>query len=170
MSSRLKHVWVGAFTHPFLDILTGFETGWGMPLVEPSALGWFPVVEPVLFGLLFVVSIGCFVRRTRRGLALGWALVIGWIGLVGLHHQWVIRGIERSASSVLPRGDIIARPMLGSFMTYRVVWSDDKRCAVAGYQPWKKNRQWSPTHVFERYQGSSTVDNPIGILSNPRLL
>ena len=52
MSSRLKHVWVGAFTHPFLDILTGFETGWGIPLVEPSALGWFPVIEPVLFGLL----------------------------------------------------------------------------------------------------------------------
>ena len=164
VSSRLKHVWVRAFTHPFLDILTGFETGWGIPLVEPSALGWFPVIEPVLFGLLLMISIRCLVKRTRRGLAPGLALVLGWIGLVGLHHQWVIRGIERNASSILPGGDIIARPMLGSFMTYRVVWSDDERCAIAGYQPWKKHRQWSPAHVFERFEGSSTVDDALDLL------
>ena len=64
VSSRLKHVWVGAFTHPFLDILTGFETGWGIPLVEPSALGWFPVIEPVLFGLLLMISIRCLMKRS----------------------------------------------------------------------------------------------------------
>ena len=35
---------------------------------------------------------------------------------------------------------------------------------VAGYQPWKSNRQWSPAHVFERYKGSSTVDDALDIL------
>ena len=164
INARVKHVWVGAFTHPFLDILTGFETGWGIPLVEPSALGWFPVVEPVLLCLLMTTSVWCLVKGTRRGLALGWAVVIGWIGLVGVHHQWVMMGVERNDSSGLPQGDVIARPMLGSFMTYRVIWSDDNRCAVAGYQPWKSKRRLSSVHMFERYKSSSTQNDALDIL------
>ena len=67
MSARVKHVWVGAFTHPFLDILTGFETGWGMPLVEPSALGWFPVVEPVLLDFFRRFNVDwCLEANTAR--------------------------------------------------------------------------------------------------------
>ena len=66
ISARVKHVWVGAFTPPFLDLLTGFETGWGIPLVEPSALGWCPVGEPVLLCLLMTTSVWCLVKGTRR--------------------------------------------------------------------------------------------------------
>ena len=153
VSSRLKHVWVGAFTHPFLDILTGFETGWGIPLVEPSALGWFPVIEPVLFGLLLMISIrvSCEANTTRLSTWIGTCSRLDWPGRAApsVGHQR-----HRTQCFIhTPRGDIIARLMLGSFMTYRVVWSDDERCAIAGYQPWKKHRQWSPAHVFERFEG-----------------
>ena len=42
--------------------------------------------------------------------------------------------------------------MLGSFMTYRVIWVTESQCAVAAYQPWQSKNGWSPLHVFNRFE------------------
>lgn len=146
----LQALWLGAFTHPLLDILTGFETAWGYPFFEPSSLGWFPVLEPVMLLILVLATLSSLWKRrsdfSRRGLM----VLSVWIFIVGAHHQWVRNKV--SGTNFLPSesAPISARPMLGSFLTYRVVWFTTNDCYVAGFQPFSTRNAWSGVHRLPR--------------------
>ena len=45
--------------------------------------------------------------------------------------------------------------MLGSFLTYRVVWLTANECYVAGFQPFSTTNVWSGVHRLPRVIGSA---------------
>ena len=160
-TQKLKYLWFGAFTHPLLDILTGFETSWGYPLFEPSALGWFPVMEPVSLIILLIASVGCLLGRQRR-LARAGLLGLGlWVGMIGSHHRWVfslVSDVEAPDNTV---ERVVVRPMLASFLTYRVVWMGASDCYVAGLQPLNGSFRWSGVTKLARVVASSDFPNKL---------
>ena len=151
----LLSVWVGTFTHPLLDVLTGFETAWGYPFFNPSSLGWFPVLEPVLLILLIVASLGLLYFRHWWCAPGGLALLFLWFLIVGGVHWNVSTQVKESRA--LGGERVLVRPMLASFLTYRVLWVTPERCEIAAYQPFGDQPSWSRLQGNVRVKPSSDI-------------
>ena len=149
--TKFVPLWIGAMTHPLLDILTGFETAVAYPLFEPISVGWFPVLEPIFLLLLLIGGIRTLftsaIQSARRSL-LG---ACCWIALVGVHHSWVYNQVQEDlADHIESDATLLVRPMLGSFLTYRVLWKTEAMCHMAGYQPWTDGGSVSPLVMHPR--------------------
>ena len=156
---KAHNVWVGAFTHPLLDILTGFETSWGYPIFEPSALGWFPVLEPLAL-LILLGGTARYLWTKDLQVARSSLVILGvWVGVIGSYHYWVSNAVRSESPPLKGVERVVIRPMLGSFLSYRVVWIGANQCYVAGLQPFEDTLRWSRVASFPRVVQASDFPN-----------
>lgn len=163
--AKLMPLWIGSLTHPLLDILTGFETAWAYPLLEPMSVGWFPVLEPIFLSVLLIGAGSTLVRSSIRSARIWLLVALCWIAAVGGYHQWVHRSVLKDLSSRLEASpNLLIRPMLGSFLTYRVLWKTDDVCHIAAYQPWNRGGLYSSIMSHPRVTSLSDASFSVRLL------